>query len=118
MSNSVLPFQIGIISDSHLVRMGKFIDGNFNLYGKGGEKDLNWQLYIKAFVENDFIIVFMGGNDITGRLHENAPSSLKSQFQNMKKWTISVRKMDLCSLAVTLYPEWRIQLRPTMLTTD
>ena len=85
MINSCLPFQIGIIGDSHLVRMVEFIDGDFNLYGKGGEKALNWQLYTNALVENDFIIVFLGGNDITGRLRENAPSSLKGLCQNMKQ---------------------------------
>ena len=58
MINSCLPFQIGIIGDSQLVKMGEFIDGDFNLYGKGGEKALNWQLYTNALVENDFIIVF------------------------------------------------------------
>ena len=52
MINSCLPFQIGIIGDSHLVKMGVFIDGDFNPYGKGGEKALNWQLYTNALAEN------------------------------------------------------------------
>ena len=85
MSKSVLPFKIGLIGDSHLVRMADFIDECFNLYGKGGEMALNWKLYCNAMVENDFIVVFMGGNDITGRLHENAPSSLKGLCQNFKQ---------------------------------
>ena len=57
---------------------------------------LKWRHYQNAMVENDFLVVFMVGNDITGRLGEPAHSSLSGLCQRFREATISVSKIKRC----------------------
>ena len=68
-------FAIGIIGDSHLMRMAVLMSPDFNIYGKGGEMAINWTQYQKAMNDNNFVVILLCGNDITGCLGEPAPSS-------------------------------------------
>ena len=77
--------KIGLLGDSHLIRMSEFIGPEFNIYGKGRQMTPNRKNYQNAMVENDFFVVFMGGNDITGRLGERASSSLSRLCQSFEE---------------------------------
>ena len=96
--------KIGLLGDSHLIRMSEFIGPEFNIYGKGGEMALNWRNYQNAMVENDFLVVFMGGNDITGRLGERAPSSLSGLCQSLKEIDNFCKENQTVLLSCDLVP--------------
>ena len=96
--------KIGLLGDSHLIRMSEFIGPEFNIYGKGGKMALNWRNYQNAMVENDFLVVFMGGNDITGRLGERAPSSLSGLCQSLKEIDNFCKENQTVLLSCDLVP--------------
>ena len=97
-------FAIGIIGDSHLMRMAEFMSPDFNVYGRGGEMALNWTQYQKAMSDNDFVVIFLGGNDITGRLGEPAPSSLKGLCNNMREMDVFCKANGTTLISCDIVP--------------
>ena len=90
------------------MRMAEFMSPDFNVYCRGGEMARNWTQYRKAMSDNDFVVIFLGCNDLTGRLGEPATSSLKGLCNKMREMDVFSKQTVRLSAVVILCRGWLI----------
>ena len=60
-------YKVGLIGDSHVVRMKPYIPGYIKVIARGGEQAKNLRNYQEEIKDLDILVVLIGGNDITTR---------------------------------------------------
>ena len=84
MNNLLRNFNVGLIGDSHLTRMAPFMQPQVRIIGRGGERASNYARYLQEVRQLDILLIFIGGNDITGKNGSPASSKLKDLVHDIK----------------------------------
>ena len=97
-------YKVGIIGDSHLMRMKPYIPSHVRVLGRGGERAHNGLRYRKYFDGLDIIVIFLGGNEVTGKDGAESPSTITEFVDDIKAIAAAAKEMDIHCLTVDLVP--------------
>ena len=75
---------LGIIGDSHSIRMSTFLHPEIRIIGRGGERVSNFERYLEQIQDLDVLLIFLGGNDITGKNGAPGKSALKDMVNDVR----------------------------------
>ena len=104
MNELVPKYEVGFIGDSHLMRMSSFMNSGVRIIGRGGERVANFERYLSEMSDLDFLIVFLGGNDITGRNGQPGASRLCDLVYDIRMLADWARQRNVKVLTCDLIP--------------
>ena len=104
MNNLLRNFNVGLIGDSHLTRMAPFMQPQVRIIGRGGERASNYARYLQEVRQLDIFVIFIGGNDITGKNGSPASSKLKDLVHDIKSLFSYARSYGVMVLTCDIIP--------------
>ena len=96
-------YKVGIIGDSHVVRMKPYIPNYISIIARGGEKATNLSNYLEEIQELDILVILIGGNDITQR-DGSEGRTVKELIDDIRNLVNYANKIGLKCLTCDLIP--------------
>ena len=104
MNNLLRNFNVGLIGDSHLNRISPFMQPQNRIFGRVGERAVNNARYLQEVRQLDILVIFIGGNDITGKNGSPASSKLKDLVHDIKSLFSYARSYGVMVLTCDIIP--------------